>query len=267
MKNEALVEEYLELSATKLGLDYTGEQEMLKTIKRKSALVLQSNIAKLRKLEDYDAAPVFSVTVAAPVITPDTSRSGQGGLTGLGRKTPDTITDAQLRFFSKLMLEKHGIDLNDEKNTILLAGAKKLTKFQAMREIDTLKGIPTLRTVAPVNAPAPLPAGTVAIPDGIYAIDHDGETKCYEISNGKAGSKWEGFIFLDRVSSDDRYSIRNRDEKARILDAIREDVEVSGRLAAQTLRRCRNPKCKRTLSDTKNPYFEMGYGPECGSRV
>lgn len=131
------------------------------------------------------------------------------------------------------------------------------------------RSTPVMQSIPGTSKPR---TGTVAIPDGIYAIHHDGEPKCYEISNGKAGTRWAGFIFLDRVSSDDRYSIRNRDEKARILDAIREDVEGSGRLAAQILRRCRGISekgrpCRRQLTDTKNPYFEMGYGPECGSRV
>lgn len=267
---KSLVAEYLELSETKLGLVYSktdaDDQALLQIIGKKSELVLKSNIEKLRKLADYDAAPIF--TVAMPV----TVKHGAANYTPKQIATPEGITDPQLKYFLNLCLEKHGLDLNDPKNSTLLEGAKSFTKVQAIKEISTLKGLPTLKKVAPVNAPAPLPTGTVAIPDGIYAIDHDGEPKCYEVSNGKAGTKWEGFIFLDRVSSDDKYSIRNRDERNRILDAIRTDVESSGRLAAQILRRCRGISengrpCRRQLTDTKNPYFEMGYGPECGTRI
>ncbi len=116
---------------------------------------------------------------------------------------------------------------------------------------------------APVVKSALAPAPVVDVPAGIYAIEHDGEVKCYTISYGKDGGKWEGFTFMERVSSDDRYPIKNREEKARILAAITVDVEASTILAGHTLRQCR--KCRRTLSDTKNPYFGMAMGPKCGA--
>lgn len=265
----ALVAEYLELSEIKCGYTYSeydkDDRDLLKIIRAKSVLDLSSQISKLRKMADYDAAPVTTVAVTAAAAVTYQKRT-------TAAVAPSTATEAQVKFIVNLFNSKHGINLEDPKHAALLAGVKKLTKFQASKEIDMLKNLPTLQAVKPVNAPAPLPAGTVAIPDGIYAIQHDGEPKCYEVSNGKAGTRWEGFIFLDRVSSDDRYSIRNRDEKARILDAIRADVESAGRRAAQILRQCRGRSangrpCRRTLTDTKNPYFEMGYGPECGTRV
>jgi hypothetical protein len=104
---------------------------------------------------------------------------------------------------------------------------------------------------------------TPEIPDGRYAITED-EVKCYAVSNGKEGTRWEGFLFLDRISSDNRFPIRNRAEKARILAAIAADLDGAAVLAALTLRQCRH--CGRELSDTKNPYFSMGLGPKCGSR-
>lgn len=107
------------------------------------------------------------------------------------------------------------------------------------------------------------PAPAVEIPADRYAIV-DGEVKCYEIDYGREGTKWAGFLFLSRISSDDRFPIRNRAEKDRIVAAIAADVEAAAVLAARTLRQCR--KCHRTLSDTKNPYFEIGYGPECGGK-
>lgn len=108
------------------------------------------------------------------------------------------------------------------------------------------------------------PAPTVEIPAGRYAIN-DGEVKCYSIDYGREGTKWAGFLFLARISSDDRFPIRNREEKARILAAIAADVDASAILAGLTLRQCR--RCGRTLSDTKNPYFSVALGPECGNKV
>lgn len=273
-----LVKKFLELARAKRGFDYDRSETA--DLNKKPVVFLKAGIARMENMADYEEDPTIALVPEAFEHSYAYMVSyHKGGKTNTARTaatapaaTRGTITDAQLAFFCKLFLEKHGINLEDAKNITLLEGAKKLTKFQAMKEIDTLKALPTLRVVAPVNAPAPLPTGTVVIPDGIYAIDHDGEPKCYEVSNGKAGSKWNGFIFLDRVSSDDRYSIRNRDEKERILDAIRADVESAGRLAAQILRRCRGISekgrpCRRQLTDTKNPYFEMGYGPECGTRI
>ena len=106
-------------------------------------------------------------------------------------------------------------------------------------------------------------APSVEIPAGRYAIN-DGEVKCYAIDYGREGTKWAGFLFLARISSDDQFPIRNREEKARILAAIAADVEGSAILAGLTLRQCR--RCGRTLSDTKNPYFPVALGPECGTK-
>jgi hypothetical protein len=112
-------------------------------------------------------------------------------------------------------------------------------------------------------APAAPKVTTPEIPAGRYAIV-DGEVKCYSLEYGKEGTKWAGFTFLNRISSDDRFPIRNGAEKARILAAIAADVEAASILAGHTLRQCR--RCARTLSDTKNPYFSVALGPECGTK-
>ncbi|HEU4752162.1 MAG TPA: hypothetical protein VFU47_03560, partial [Armatimonadota bacterium] len=117
-----------------------------------------------------------------------------------------------------------------------------------------------LAQAARATAPA---TETPEIPAGRYAIE-DGEIKCYSVEIGKEGTRWEGFVFLNRISSDDRFPIKNRAEKARILAAIAADVDGAAVLAALTLRQCR--RCGRTLSDTKNPYFSAGLGPDCGAK-
>lgn len=118
-----------------------------------------------------------------------------------------------------------------------------------------------LKAAAP--AAPKVATGEVEIPAGRYAVETD-EVRCYSVDYGKDGTKWAGFLFLNRISSDDRFPIRNAGEKARILAAIRADVEASAVLAALTLRQCR--RCGRTLSDTKNPYFSSGLGPDCGAK-
>ena len=113
-------------------------------------------------------------------------------------------------------------------------------------------------------APVAAPTAPVEIPASIYGINHEGEVKCYALDYGKEGTRWAGFTFLNRVSSDNRFPIRNAGEKARILAAILEmGLEASEILAGVTLRRCR--RCGRGLSDTKNPYFDVALGPDCGA--
>jgi hypothetical protein len=116
---------------------------------------------------------------------------------------------------------------------------------------------------AQVPAPRPTSGTAVTIPAGRYAITDD-EVKCYSINYGGEHGRWAGFTFLARISSDEEFPIRNAAEKARILDAIRADVDGARVLAAHTLRRC--SRCHRQLSDTKNPYFAQGLGPDCGSK-
>jgi hypothetical protein len=126
------------------------------------------------------------------------------------------------------------------------------------RMIGKEKALLAARPAAPVA-----PAGEVEIPAGRYAVETD-EIRCYTVDYGKAGTRWEGFLFLNRISSDDRFPVKNPAAKAEILAAIRADVEASAILAGLTLRKCR--RCGRELSDTKNPYFSVALGPDCGAK-
>jgi hypothetical protein len=99
------------------------------------------------------------------------------------------------------------------------------------------------------------------VPDGRYAVEFGGETRCYHLETGKSG-KWAGFRFLSRRSSDDLFPIKNREVKAEILALIAADVEQAEIRYALTVRECR--RCHRGLTDTKNPYFNVGLGPTCG---
>lgn len=133
-----------------------------------------------------------------------------------------------------------------------------------------IEKVSELKAAARKTAPVTTTGTAVSIPAGRYAVETD-EIRCYTVEYGKPGTRWDGFTFLNRISSDDRFPIKNPAEKARILDAIRADVDASALLAALTLRICRGTMkngqpCGRTLSDTKNPYFSEGYGPTCGDQ-
>lgn len=103
------------------------------------------------------------------------------------------------------------------------------------------------------------------VPDGRYAVELDGEVKCYHLETGKPDSRWAGFRFLNRRSSDDLFAIRNADEKARILAAIvSAGIEAAEILYGLTVKECR--RCHRALTDTKNPYYSVALGPDCGGK-
>jgi lipoprotein-anchoring transpeptidase ErfK/SrfK len=121
----------------------------------------------------------------------------------------------------------------------------------------------TKAPAAPKTVEIPAAPKTVEIPAGTYAVTTD-EVRCYTIDYGKEGTRWAGFLFLNRISSDDRFPIKNPVAKAEILAAISADVEAAEILAHLTLRKCR--RCGRQLSDTKNPYFSVALGPECGAK-
>lgn len=112
-------------------------------------------------------------------------------------------------------------------------------------------------------------AGTQApalpeVSDGRYAVEYEGEIRCYHLETGKDGTRWAGFRFLNRRSSDDLFPIRNAATKAEILALIAADIEGAAVLYALTVRECR--RCHRALTDTKNPYYSVGLGPDCGAK-
>lgn len=214
-----------------------------------------ATIASLRNLSVYkDDAPQDDADLLnmVPDVTPDLRTAGQvkymedliTNLTAL-----DSELGAQAREYTDSMTERGSWTPGRDGN--------------ASRWIDRLIAKLDEVRAAQFRASSST-ANIVMIAPGRYAITEDGEVKCYEISYGRDGTKWAGFIFLDRISSDNRFPIKSRPVKARILAEISKDVTASEILAGITLRQCR--KCGRALSDTKNPYFEVALGPECGAK-
>lgn len=281
-----------ELLAAKTGLNFSEtsatDREWLACFAKENEATLAERIAKLAAMGDLPAGQAFSEnavefltfpqrlvrTVRIPE-TEEAERTGGGnGASNFSKKVKsDDITTDQLNLLIRLTKEKLGKDLEAEGNEDDLAAFKAMKKADASPLISAMIKLPrfvALVTVAPAKA-QPTQTTTVTIPQGIYAIMDDDEVKCYEVDHGQAGGRWEGFTFVKRVSSDDRWPVKVPAERERILEAIGQDVEAAGVLASQTLRRCRGVsakgrKCRRTLTDTNNPYFPYGYGPECGPR-
>ena len=177
-----------------------------------------------------------------------------------------TQSPAQVKFISDLVLAVNALDKTLGEQAASYTGRMDReglwTRENTSRWIDNLKAkLAELRAAKAPAAPV-APKGAVQIPAGTYAITTD-EVRCYTIDYGKEGTRWAGFLFLNRVSSDDRFPVKSPAAKAEILAAIGADVEAAEILAALTLRRCR--RCGKELSDTKNPYFGQGLGPKCGA--
>lgn len=176
-----------------------------------------------------------------------------------------TPSPAQVRYISDMVLSVNALDAKLGEAAASYTGRMdregSWTPENTSRWIDNLKAKLAELRAAGVKAPSTGTATT--IPAGRYAVETD-EIRCYAVDYGKEGTRWAGYTFLNRISSDDRFPIKNPAEKARILDAIRADVTASAILAGHTLRQCR--RCGRTLSDTKNPYYPQALGPDCGSK-
>lgn len=104
------------------------------------------------------------------------------------------------------------------------------------------------------------------VPGGYYAVvdPDDNRLKFYRVDKGTG--RWEGYTFLKVQASDDWYRCKARDYRLRILLEIAKDPDAASKRYATELGRCR--KCNRTLTDhDNNPYFDEGYGPECGAKI
>jgi hypothetical protein len=103
------------------------------------------------------------------------------------------------------------------------------------------------------------PTEAPAVPDGRYAVEEDGTLRFFHLRNGKAGTRWEGFVFIDIQASDDLHTIRDRARKARIVALIAADLEAASRRYGQELGVC--GRCGRTLTDEESRAY--GIGPVC----
>jgi hypothetical protein len=122
------------------------------------------------------------------------------------------------------------------------------------RMIAKIKELKTSTPVQPTQAPK--------VADGRYAVEHGGALKFFHIRNGKADSRWAGFVFVDVRASDDLYPLKNRATKAEILALIAADPETAMNRYGQELGECGD--CGRTLTDKTSR--SIGRGPICRSK-
>lgn len=175
----------------------------------------------------------------------------------MSNSTPVPPTQSQMSFIKSLLDElrdKYGDDsLRPALNEAY--AQRTLTVESASGVIDSLIELRAhYRTTSRVAAPAKVSP----VADGLYALDNDGVIKFYEVRNGTEGSKWEGYTFLDAVASDDRYPIKNRQNRDEILSLIAAAPLEAMKLYGREIGVCGH--CGKALT---SDWRKVGIGPVC----
>lgn len=183
---------------------------------------------------------------------PSTSPATGGPFAQKSTPTGRPATDRQVSFIQSLIQDKDTTSTGVDFALLLESG---LTTAQASKVIDRLLECPRKAAPAPKEAQAP------EVEDGAYALEFDGQMRFFHVRSPKSG-RWEGYTFVDEQASDDRYPVRNRDRRDRVLAAISADPEALARYG-QELGVC--GRCMRTLTDEESR--RLGIGPVCRSKV
>jgi len=132
----ARLAEFIELAQVKLGVDYTGDADSLKVIKKKSDEQMIANIARLRRMRDFDA-----VTPAAPEVGGIQDIPAQRASSGNGarRAAAPKVSQGKLDYVASLLRELWASDAETAEELVA-----ELPTFDAAhidRMIDNIKPI------------------------------------------------------------------------------------------------------------------------------
>lgn len=130
------------------------------------------------------------------------------------------------------------------------------------RLTDSVPADPSPEPAEAISAPQ-APQTPPKVPAGRYAIESDGSLKFYVVDHGREGTKWEGYVFVSVQASDERYPIRNRSERERILSAIAADPAGASIRYGVEIGCC--GVCGRTLTDEDSR--AAGIGPVCAEKM
>lgn len=130
---------------------------------------------------------------------------------------------------------------------------------QASALIEWLLGLPVRGGEAPPSDAAP----GIEVAAGRYAlVGEDGTIKFYAVDRPTEG-RWAGYTFVNALGSDERYPIRNRDARDRVLRGIAADPMGAMIRYGHELGRCGN--CGRALTDETSR--AAGIGPDCARHL
>jgi len=127
----------------------------------------------------------------------------------------------------------------------------------ASEVIDYLLGLPVAeRASTPQSGMSDIAAGRYAL------VADDGTVKFYIVDRPTEG-RWAGYTFLNAQGSEERYPIRDRAERTRILGLIAADPLTAMVRYGHELGRCGN--CGRALTDETSR--AAGIGPDCAQAL
>lgn len=179
-------------------------------------------------------------------------------------------TEGQIRLIRTLIDEKNlfasdghfdRVNAMDKSEyAVYLDGLKQqattLTKTAAKKWIDKLLALPRKQELAEQQIQAPI--ATPKIPDGRYALEQQGEAIFLELEIGTRG-RWDGFPFLSEIQGDNHRPIKDKAEKARLLEQIAADIEGAVRRYGHYRNEC--GFCGLGLTDPFSRFY--GVGPVC----
>lgn len=169
-------------------------------------------------------------------------------------------TSAQEGYIGKLLGEREWEPIGEEGSLAeSVTQGKSINRAEASRLIGWLKEQP--RAKAASSKPQVWRELAEKVPAGYYGVvDAERKNHFYRVSVGR-----NGFYKIQEQASDDLYEVK-LGAYAGILQHILDfGLDNAGKFYATEKSACR--RCNRTLTDnTGNPYFEMGYGPECGAK-
>jgi hypothetical protein len=220
-----------------------------------------AGLRRLRGIETTEEDAALAFVTETPAVPEPKAEEGATTLEQV-RTGGSFISEPQAKWILDILAKRELPEVTVKSTRVRLA--QGLAKFAGIQFITNYKSAPLkAQPVAPKTAPAAaVETPSAEVPDGRYAIQMDDQDKphFYSVKHG-----WKpGVIFVDEQASDDRYPVRNRAARERILAEIAKGPEAAGLAYARLLGRCR--RCDRTLTDHNNPYFAMGLGPECGKK-
>jgi hypothetical protein len=172
-------------------------------------------------------------------------------------------TEKQIDFIQKLLAERDWeTGLDNDPIAQRVANGLPILRSDASSLITALKALPKRESAEPkAHGEQPWRRLSRDVPAGYYAVrDENGKNHFYRVSVGR-----NDFYKVQEQASDELHFV-SLNRYAGILQSILDfGLDNAGKFYATERNACR--KCNRTLTDnTGNPYFAMGYGPDCGGK-
>jgi hypothetical protein len=170
-------------------------------------------------------------------------------------------TPAQEGFIGKLLAEREWEPFGEEGNLAeSVSQGKSITKHEASVLIGWLKEQP--KAAAKVaHKTQPWRELAEKVPAGYYGVvDAERKNHFYRVSVGR-----NGFYKIQEQASEELHFVSLNRYEGILQHILDFGLDNAGKFYATEKGACR--RCNRVLTDnTGNPYFEMGYGPECGAK-